>query len=115
MGEDPEGLYYFRSMEGMLSVKTLKTAWTNSFNIWHQRLGHPSDKVLGFLPTIDKNGDSSVRCEVCFQAKQSRTEFVSSKNKASTIFEIIHCDLWGPYKTPTFCDAFYFLTIVDDY
>ena len=29
--------------------------------------------------------------------------------------QLIHCDLWGPYRTTTFCGARYFLTIVDDY
>ncbi|CAH9142240.1 unnamed protein product [Cuscuta epithymum] len=28
---------------------------------------------------------------------------------------MIHCDLWGPYKSPSSCGARQFLTIVDDY
>lgn len=28
---------------------------------------------------------------------------------------MIHCDLWGPYTTPSSCGAIYFLTVVDDY
>lgn len=28
---------------------------------------------------------------------------------------MIHCDLWGPYRTTAFCGSRYFLTIVDDY
>lgn len=35
--------------------------------------------------------------------------------RATFCFEIIHCDLWGPYHTPSSCGATYFLTIVDDY
>ena len=31
------------------------------------------------------------------------------------IFELIHCDLWGPYRTVSSCGASYFLTIVDDF
>ena len=30
------------------------------------------------------------------------------------VFELLHCDLWGPYKT-TSCGSKYFLTILDDY
>ena len=40
--------------------------------------------------------------------------FSSSENKAKECFDLIHCDLWGPYKVPTSCGALYFFTIVDD-
>lgn len=36
-------------------------------------------------------------------------------NKASCLFELVHLDLWGPYKTPSSCGVHYFLTIVDDF
>ena len=31
------------------------------------------------------------------------------------MFDVVHMDLWGPYKTPTLDRKHYFLTIVDDY
>ncbi|KAH9697023.1 hypothetical protein KPL71_023424 [Citrus sinensis] len=48
------------------------------------------------------------------EAKQCRENFVLSNNKASDIFELIHCDLRGPHRTACSCGAHYFLTIVDD-
>lgn len=39
---------------------------------------------------------------------------MSSSNAIST-FELIHCDVWGPYSIKSSCGASYFLTIVDDY
>lgn len=30
-------------------------------------------------------------------------------------FELIHCDLWGPYRTTSICGSKYFLTILDDF
>jgi len=30
-------------------------------------------------------------------------------------FELVHCDLWGPYRTASTCGVFYFPTIVDVY
>ena len=30
-------------------------------------------------------------------------------------FDLIHIDLWGPYRVPYLCGAVYFPTIVDDY
>lgn len=35
-------------------------------------------------------------------------------NKDSVLFELIHVDLWGPYREPSSCSDVYFLTIVDD-
>lgn len=32
-----------------------------------------------------------------------------------SIFDLIYCDLWGPYNTPSACSALYFLTLLDDY
>ena len=48
-------------------------------------------------------------------AKQTRDCFPSSSHKASQLFELVHCDLWGPYSVPSSCGAIYFLTLVDDY
>lgn len=78
-------------------------------------MGHPSENVLELLPFISNfNGQLDKGCEVC-QVKQSRNNFPSSQNKSTKIFELIHCDLWGPYNESSSCGAPYFITFVDDY
>lgn len=37
--------------------------------------------------------------EVCQRAKQNRENFTLSNHKASDVFELIHCNLWGAYRT----------------
>ena len=89
---------------------------TSSLELWHKRLGHLSDKVVWSPPFI--NESSSVleqASDLCHQAKQSRNKFPVSDTRATFCFQIIHCDLWGPYYTPSSCGATYFLTIVHDY
>lgn len=54
-------------------------------------------------------------CEICIRAKQSRCSVPTSSNKTSVAFELIHCDLWGPYRTQSRSGPRYFLTLVDDY
>lgn len=55
-------------------------------------------------------------CEVCLRAKQTRDYFQFIViNKTNSIFEKIHCGVWGPYRTPTSTGARYFLTVVDDF
>ena len=58
---------------------------------------------------------SDKQCDVCLKPKQTRNEFSLSDNKASSAFELIHCDLWEPCETLSSCGASYFLTVVNDY
>ncbi|CAJ2632240.1 unnamed protein product [Trifolium pratense] len=114
-GEQREGLYYFC---GVPLSRALKVVENETMSLWHQRLGHPSHKVVTMLPFASIRGKEIKcikDCDVCFRAKQCREEFILSNNKASDIFELIHCDLWGPYRTAALCGAHYFLTIVDDF
>ncbi|KAL2922825.1 Retrovirus-related Pol polyprotein from transposon TNT 1-94 [Bienertia sinuspersici] len=114
-GERIDGLYYFRRIPKVCVVQSPEIS---TFELWHRRLGHPSDKVVKLLPAVSNSSSSKFlhkACDICPQAKQSRDSFPNSDNKATRIFEMIHCDLWGPYKTPSTCGAHYFLTIVDDF
>lgn len=58
---------------------------------------------------------SNDACDVCALAKQSQLPFFASFISSVRPFELIHCDIWGPYKIPSLSSAKYFLTIVDDY
>lgn len=53
-------------------------------------------------------------CNVCPCAKQTRIPFPISTSKSFACFDLLHMDLWGPYKTPTYDGCKYFLIIVDD-
>lgn len=55
------------------------------------------------------------KCIVCLQAKQTRLPFPVSNIKSTHCFDLIHIDVWGPYKEPTHQGYQYFLTIVDDF
>lgn len=66
--------------------------------------------ISGVLPTEKFGG-----CKICFNSKQTREAFSESSNKALASFDLIHCDLWGPYRVPSSCGARYFLTIFDDF
>ncbi|CAH9124297.1 unnamed protein product, partial [Cuscuta epithymum] len=82
-------------------------------------MGHPSSRVVRLLPISFKkcatNNCFNKNCDVCMRAKQTRECFPVSVNRALNKFELIHCDVWGPYREPSICGSRYFLTIVDDY
>ena len=85
-------------------MRAYKTDGLHSMDLWYKRLGHPSLKITELILEIRKHKDSNVvnkTCEVYFRAKQTREKFPLSEHKASNAFELIHCDLWGPYRTPS--------------
>ncbi|MFS8020746.1 putative RNA-directed DNA polymerase [Helianthus anomalus] len=85
-------------------------------NLWHSRLGHPADQVLAVLK--DSLGVKSVEhgpCEVCHRSKQVGVPFPLSDHKSKELGDLIHLDLWGPYKVSSYEGYRYFLTVVDDF
>ena len=87
--------------------------------LWHYRLRHSSFDRLQFLhqyvknlPTINKNPPF---CDICPLAKQKRLSFPNAGHMCKNNFDLIHCDIWGPYFVPTIDGHKYFLTIVDDH
>ncbi|GJW51394.1 hypothetical protein Tco_0092745, partial [Tanacetum coccineum] len=62
--------------------------------------GHPTDPVLNVLKdslSIDKK-DNTVCCEICQRAKQTREHFPLSDHTSKRLGDLVHLDLWGPYK-----------------
>lgn len=110
-GEEREGVYYFT---GVTVIRAHRTGAEKSSSsvLWHRRLGHPSYKVLSTLPVLDSfqfDFEHTSPCDICFRANQTRDSFKDSFNKASKPFALIHCNVWGPYRTPASCGAVYFL------
>lgn len=117
-----DGLYYLNndlvpSNSQCLTVNTddVPVNSSSQYNLWHNRLGHASVSKLKhincikpFLPTDNQ------LCLTCPVAKFTKLPFTSSHSSAKP-FELIHLDIWGPYKVATRKKYRYFLTIVDDH
>lgn len=93
------------------SVKTPHT------DLWHYRLGHPSDSRIKLIHQLHPHVtfDSNQCCLVFPLAKHRRLPFPVSSTSSMNVFDLIHCDLWGPFSISSLTGAKYFLTIVDDY
>lgn len=87
-----------------------------SLEIFHARLGHMSLSKFSHLTgySVSKHG-TNFHCEACIMAKHHKLSFSDSMSIAAKNFDLIHIDLWGPYKTPSLSGATYFLTILDDH
>ncbi|XP_019241225.1 PREDICTED: uncharacterized protein LOC109221215 [Nicotiana attenuata] len=83
--------------------------------LWHVRLGHLLFNAMKHINSISFLPTHICDCDVCPQARQSRSPFPISHIKTNQAFDLIHIDTWGPYRTPTHNGYKYFLTIVDDF
>jgi hypothetical protein len=95
----------------------------NDVDLWHQRLGHPSESVLKEIVThelvsgvkIPKRVELSF-CEGCVEGKMQRKPFkpvgeIRSKRK----LQCVHSDVCGPMPTESIGGRKYFVTFIDDY
>ena len=104
-------------------VATSKSKGENTSYLWHLRLGHIGHGGLdAILKKYIGNGSGikSVQkwefCEGCALGKQTRVSYMpKSPNRASMLLEVIHSDVCGPMKTPTFSGKRYFVTFIDEY
>ncbi|CAH9129000.1 unnamed protein product [Cuscuta epithymum] len=115
VGERRGGVYFFRGLD---QAQAYAVGSSDSGDLWHSRLGHPSLKVLrslGYLNKVLLNSVQNKVCDACMRGKQTRDSFIVSSGRAVEPFELIHCDIWGPYRVKSTCGARYFLTVVDDF
>ena len=88
--------------------------------LWHLRLGHPSDQVLKHLfpnAKIDLNKYTFVNndCTHYLYGKIHNLPFPKSSFTASTPFELIHSDLWGPAPITSINGFKYYVFFIDHF
>jgi len=109
-----EGLYRVAD-EDMCNVNNMTSFRTCNIDIWHFRLGHPSNKILDNICKnyIGIKYDLNNICEYCHYGKQHRLSFQTSETVTSDIFDLIHVDIWGSFNISFVHGHRYFLTLVD--
>jgi hypothetical protein len=131
VGEEVAGLFYLMqankvSTNASISAPSIPSFFKHlsfnsikdpSCNLWHYRLGHPSHSRIKLIQTIVPSISciqESV-CSICHLAKQRKLPFPISNSFSTSIFELLHCDVWGPMAINSINGSRFFLTIVDDY
>lgn len=95
---------------------SLYSAQLFDVQLWHSRLEHVLMKILSSIPVLSSIKDcTSFACDICPQARQVRHSFPLSSTILLNKFELIHLDVWRPYKHVTHHSCTMFLTIVDDF
>ena len=89
-----------------------------SQNLWHQRLGHMSEKGLSTLTKkklIKLTKDATLDpCSHCLFGKQHRVSFNTSSLRKSELLDLIHSDVCGPLEVESLGANMYFLPFIDD-
>ena len=88
-----------------------------SFNLWHGRLGHVNYDTLRRLLNSDHipsfQIDSKHKCEICVEAKLTRSSFQTIERNTEPL-ELIHNDVCNLKFVQTRCDNKYFITFIDE-
>jgi len=129
VGREANGLFYL--LEEPVLSSTAMTSFSNpvpfsfsanvksiSTDLWHYRLRHLSHSRLQFLHSNNPHISCDLLdnpCTICPLARQKRLSFPHSVTCSLSPFDLIHCDIWGPFSVGSRNDHHYFLTIVDDY
>ncbi|GJW81111.1 retrovirus-related pol polyprotein from transposon TNT 1-94 [Tanacetum coccineum] len=99
-----------------------KNAFSNSVSkhyvdikTFHKRLAYTSVSKLVHIPQYKHLDVSSFSCECCLLSKHHRLPFQRSTSIAKNPFDLIHVDLWGPFKHHVQDGAHYFYAIMDDH
>ncbi|GAB2285419.1 hypothetical protein Dimus_039704 [Dionaea muscipula] len=121
VGRCEKGLYILdRGHHGLLS-RLSKTNVCASSVLWHARLGHPSPRIVSSLQnngvlSFSDNGKPVVQsCFGCQLGKSHRLPFQHSSERCTSLFDRIHCDLWGPSPIISPSGYRYYCVLIDDF
>jgi len=90
-GCESRGLYHFHPSTHLGTV-------IESPSLLHAQLGHPSlAKLQQLVPSLSKL--SSLVCESCQLEKHNRSFPTSLSQRASSLFALVHSNIWGPCRT----------------
>ncbi|GJX62715.1 ribonuclease H-like domain-containing protein [Tanacetum coccineum] len=100
---------YLHSQDIGFQLITFKLEGTENYKV----LAHPSDQVLIVLKSKIKDlaQINSGSCDICHKAKQTREPFALSEHKSKNLGDLVHLDVWGPYKVVS-RDGFRLPTVV---
>lgn len=87
-------------------------------NIWHNRLGHPSNPIVSQM--LKKSNVSFVAdtipilCHRFLEGKFTKLPFNNDVSKYVSPFEIVHSDVWGPAPCVSIEGFKYYVTFIDE-
>jgi len=100
--------------EIIFSINVVLNCKESDFDLWHCRLGHPSEKICKTFSYVHSDLKIDVY-DIYHFAKQHKLPFPQSNTKSLDPFNLIHVDIWRPISIPSVHGHRYFLIVIDDY
>lgn len=100
------------------SVQSKHYVVSSSFQLWHDRLGHPhTATVLSILKSCNVSLNKSVIdfCSPCCMAKAHKLSSSLSSTKHTKPLEMLFLDVWGPSPSKSIYGSLYYLSVIDAY
>jgi hypothetical protein len=113
------GLYPWPSLE-CSSLKCVFLVTKPSVIRWHDRIGHPSMRIIDRVVRENKLPCSSLEynkesvCDVCQQGKIHQLAFPKSTSVSLALVDLVHSDVSGPAPTSVGRKNYY-VSFVDDF
>ncbi|KAM6582045.1 hypothetical protein CsatB_009047 [Cannabis sativa] len=91
----------------------------SNFNLWHNRLGHPSKQIVQSvmakcnITPINKN--TFDLCTACCLGKHHKLPYSNSDTVYTAPLQLLHTDLWGPAPMVSSNGYRYYISFVDAY
>ena len=125
-GLSSNGLYPIHTQPSPSLVTASPTVYAflsskNKWQLWHHRLGHPSDRVLvSTLPSLSscisvRNKHVQHHCKHCLIGKMHQLPFAHSQFQSTQPLELVHSDVWGPAPVSSSNGYKYYLLFMDDF
>ena len=94
-------------------------AGNDNASLWHNRLGHMSQKGMKELLSKEKLPElKNVHfdiCESCVMGKQKKLSFlIGGRKLRATKLDLVHTDLWGPSPVASLGGSRFYITFIDD-
>ena len=86
--------------------KTVHSAHSVAFDLWHYRLGHLAYSKLNAFCNKVPNIDCTNQLWMCPLAKQWRLPFPPSQHVSGSVFDLIHCEVLTMCLLSTVLDFF---------
>lgn len=112
--------YYDGALPVIRETTDINEVACSTYEFWHEALCHPAPSSMsktnmliqnsGIIPNPPKN----FYCEACISSKSVHQKPSPSSSRAIIKGEYIHSDLAGPFPVPSYGNALYYISFIDD-